>query len=49
MEEPARRSQDGFFFDAFNDTEPMIWVDDLVANLECHMALVRKVCMGAVS
>ena len=38
MKEAAGSSENGFFFDAFNDTEPMVRVDDLVADLECHVS-----------
>jgi hypothetical protein len=30
MKEPARGTQDGFFFDPFDDAESMVRVDDLV-------------------
>ena len=38
MIEPAGGAQDGFGFDALNDAESVIWVNDLVTNLECHMS-----------
>ena len=28
--------EDGFGFDALNDAESVVWVNDLVTNLECH-------------
>jgi hypothetical protein len=34
--EPAGRPEDGFVFDAFDDSETMIRVNDLVADLKCH-------------
>ncbi len=33
----ARRAQNRLRLDPLDDTEPMIRVDDLVANLECHV------------
>jgi len=35
--EAARRAHDGFGLDALNDAEPVVRVNDLVANLECHV------------
>jgi hypothetical protein len=32
----ARRPKNGFGFDALNNAESVIWVNDLVTNLECH-------------
>ena len=46
VEEPAGRSQNGFFFDSFYDAEPMIRVNDLVSDLECHVSLVQVGCSG---
>jgi len=40
VKESARSAKNGFLFDAFNDAEPMVRVDDLVADLECHVSLV---------
>ena len=31
-------TEDGLGFDALNDAESVIWVNDLVTNLECHMS-----------
>ncbi len=38
MIEPAGGAEDGFGFDALNDAESVVWVNDLVTNLECHMS-----------
>ena len=38
MVETAGGAQDGFGFDALHDSEPMIWVNDLVTNLKCHVS-----------
>jgi hypothetical protein len=38
MIETASCSQDGFGFDALNDAESVVWVNDLVTDLECHMS-----------
>jgi hypothetical protein len=38
MIETASSSQDGFGFDALNDAESVVWVNDLVTDLECHMS-----------
>ena len=40
MKKSAGRSKNGFFFDAFYDAEPVVRVDDLVADLECHISPV---------
>jgi len=40
MKEAARRTQNGFFFDAFDDAESVIRVDDLVTELKCHVSPV---------
>ena len=40
VEKSAGGTQDGFFFDTFDDTEPVIRVDDLVADLESHVSPV---------
>jgi hypothetical protein len=42
MEESTRGTQNSFFFDAFDDAEPMIRVDDLVTELECHVSPVAE-------
>src|SRR5690606_27082883 len=42
MVEPARGTEDGLFFDALDYTETMIRVNDLVADLECHVSPVRE-------
>ena len=34
--ETAGSAEDGFFFDAFDDPETMIRVNDLVSDLKCH-------------
>ena len=34
--EAAGGAKNGFSFDALNDAESVIWVNDLVTNLECH-------------
>ncbi len=36
--EPAGGAEDGFRFDALNDAESMVWVNDLVTDLECHIS-----------
>src|ERR1051325_1198971 len=46
VKKTARRTENSFFFDAFNDTEPMVRVDDLVADLECHVSPVAGRRMG---
>jgi hypothetical protein len=38
MVEAAGGAEDCFGFDALHDAEPMIWVNDLVTNLKCHMS-----------
>jgi hypothetical protein len=38
MVEPAGGAEDGFGFDALNDAESVVWVNDLVTDLECHMS-----------
>jgi hypothetical protein len=38
MVEPAGGAEDGFGFDALNDAESVVWVNDLVTNLECHVS-----------
>jgi hypothetical protein len=38
MVEAAGGAEDCFGFDALNDAESVIWVNDLVTNLECHMS-----------
>jgi hypothetical protein len=40
MEKAASGPENRLFFYAFNDPEPMIRVDDLVADLECHVSLL---------
>ena len=40
MKEAACGTKNGFFFDPFDDTEPVVRVDDLVADLECHVSPV---------
>src|SRR5262249_41739869 len=40
--EPAGRAENGFSFDALNYAESVIWVNDLVANLECHTSPTAK-------
>jgi hypothetical protein len=42
MVEAAGGAEDGLGFDALNDAEPVIWVNDLVTNLECHMSPTEK-------
>src|SRR5205807_2066771 len=42
MIEPARCSENGLFFDALDDPEPMVRVNDLVADFECHESPCRK-------
>ncbi len=47
--EPARSAEDGFLFDALDDAETVIRVDDLVTDLECHVSPVRgRVKSGGV-
>ena len=36
MVKTASCPENRFGFDALNDAEAMIWVNDLVTNLECH-------------
>src|SRR5437870_13851487 len=36
MVETAGRTENGFLFDAFDDPETMIRVNDLVADFKCH-------------
>ena len=36
MIKTARCAENCFRLDALNDAKPMIWVNDLVTNLECH-------------
>jgi hypothetical protein len=40
MKEAAGCTKDCFLFDAFDYPESVIGVDDLVADLECHISLV---------
>ena len=40
VEKAAGGPQNGFLFDALDDPEPMIRVNDLVADLECHVSPV---------
>src|SRR5207237_8315696 len=40
VKEAAGGRKNGFFFDTFNDPEPVVRVDDLVADLECHVSPV---------
>jgi hypothetical protein len=50
MVEAACGTEDGFGFDALNDAESVVWVNDLVTNLECHMSPTIKVSrMGVPS
>jgi hypothetical protein len=46
MIKAAGGAEDGFGFDALNDAEPMIWVNDLVTNLECHMSPTEARWLG---
>src|SRR6185436_2367685 len=48
MVETASCSQDGFGFDALNDAESVVWVNDLVTDLECHMSPTEVRCVGWV-
>ena len=49
VKEPAGRTKNGFFFDPFDDTEPVVRVDDLVADLECHVSPVAgRLVVGPV-
>jgi hypothetical protein len=43
MIEAAGGAEDCFRFDALDDTESVVWVNDLVTNLECHMSPTMKV------
>ncbi len=36
MIKPAGSTEDGLLFDTDNDPEPLVRVNDLVSNLECH-------------
>jgi hypothetical protein len=40
MKEAERLTENGFLFHPLHDAEPMVWVDDLVADLECHVSPV---------
>jgi hypothetical protein len=40
MKETAGSTQNSFLFDPFDDAETMVRVDDLVADLECHVSPV---------
>src|ERR1044071_8423742 len=42
MIKAASCSQDGFGFDALNDAESVVWVNDLVTDLECHASLTSE-------
>jgi hypothetical protein len=45
MIEPAGGAEDCLGLDALNDAESVIWVDDLVTNLKCHISpTLSKVC-----
>ena len=47
--ESARRAENGLLFDALDDAETVIRVDDLVTDLECHVSPVRgRVKSGGV-
>ena len=46
MIKTAGRAEDSFGFDALNDAESVIWVNDLVADLECHASPTSVRCMG---
>src|SRR5438309_4766551 len=43
MIKTAGRPENGFGLDALNNAESMVWVNDLVTNLECHMSPKSKV------
>jgi hypothetical protein len=43
MVEAARGTENGFGFDALNDAESVVWVNDLVTDLECHISPTKKV------
>src|SRR5262249_3580912 len=43
---PAGRSENGFRFDALHNAETVIWVNDLVTNLECHTSPKRSGDVG---
>jgi len=40
VEEPASRPENRLLFNTFNDAEPVVRVNDLVSDLECHVSLV---------
>src|SRR5688572_9456278 len=40
VEKTAGSTKNSFLFDPFDDTETMVRVDDLVAELECHVSPV---------
>ena len=42
MIETAGGTEDGFFFNALDDPETMVRVDDLVTDLKCHGSPCRK-------
>ena len=37
VKKSAGGTENRFLFDALDDPEPVIWVDDLVADLKCHV------------
>ena len=38
---PASGTQDGLVFNSFDDAETVVRVNNLVANLKCHVSPVR--------
>jgi hypothetical protein len=38
MKKPECLAQNSLLFDPFNDAKPVVRVDDLVADLECHVS-----------
>src|SRR5437899_6614264 len=46
MIKTARRSKNGFLFDALDDPETMIRVNDLVADFECHESPCQEAQYG---
>jgi hypothetical protein len=48
VKETARGAQNSFFFDPFDDAESVVRVDDLVADLECHVSPVEGRLVGPV-
>jgi hypothetical protein len=46
VKESAGGAKNGFFFDPFDDAESVVRVDDLVADLECHVSPAAAIVGG---